>query len=75
MSAAQSQANWRQISLSYFVAPGAPEIGHTLGVAFWGASDNAVDDATLSSVPEPGTVIFVGMALGGLALRRSRRRE
>jgi hypothetical protein len=75
MSAAQSQANWRQISLSYFVAPGAPEIGHTVGVAFWGASDNAVDDATLSAVPEPGTLVFVGMGLGGLVLCRSRRRE
>jgi len=74
MTAAQSQANWRQISLSHTVAPGAPEIGHSVGVGFWLAEDGALDDATLTSViPEPMTVILVG--LSGLALVAIRRRR
>ncbi|HEX2475530.1 MAG TPA: PEP-CTERM sorting domain-containing protein [Lacipirellulaceae bacterium] len=74
MTAAQSQANWRQINLSHTVLPGAPEIGHAVGVGFWIASDGAIDDATLTSViPEPGTILLVG--LGGLALATCRRRR
>jgi hypothetical protein len=73
MTAAQSQANWTQISLSHFVAPGAPEIGNPVGVGFWVAGDGALDDATLSVVPEPTTILLVG--LGGLALLACRRRE
>jgi hypothetical protein len=73
-SPAESQAAWRQVSLSHVVSAGAPEIGHPVGVAFWGASDNAVDDAVLSSViPEPTT--FVLVTLGGLGLLTLRRRE
>jgi hypothetical protein len=74
-TAAQSQASWTQISLSHYVGRGASEIGNPVGVAFWGAGDNAVDDATLSVVPEPATIIFVGIGLGGLALLGCRRRE
>jgi len=71
---AESQANWTQISLSHSVLAGAPEIGHPVGVAFWGGDDGAVDDALLTSVvPEPMTVILVG--LGGLTLLALRRRE
>jgi hypothetical protein len=74
MSQAQSQANWTQISLSHTVQPGAAEIGHPVGVAFWAAADGAVDDATLTSViPEPATLVLVG--LGGVALLAARRRE
>lgn len=74
MTAAQSQANWRQISLSHTVMPDATEIGHPVGVGFWIDADGAVDDATLTSViPEPGAVILVG--LGGLALVAYRRRR
>jgi hypothetical protein len=74
MTAAQSQMNWTQISLSHTVLPGAPEIGHPVGVGFWIAEDGAVDDATLSSViPEPMTMILVGM--GGLMLATCRRRR
>jgi hypothetical protein len=72
-SAAQSQAMWTKISLSRTVAPGAPEIGHHVGVAFWGADDGAVDDATLTVIPEPTSVILVG--LSGVVLLARRRRE
>ena len=74
MTATQSQANWRQISLSHTVAPGATEIGHPVGVGFWIAGDGAIDDAMLTSVvPEPTTVLLVG--LGGLSLLGCRRRR
>src|SRR5262245_5223010 len=73
MTPAQSQANWTQISLSWTVAPGAAEIGHPVGVGFWIADDGSVDDASLSAVPEPSTMILVG--LGGLALVPWRRRR
>jgi hypothetical protein len=74
MSAAQSQANWTQISISHTVAPGATEIGSPVGVGFWAAEDGALDDATLTSVvPEPSTVVLVG--LGGAGVLLMRRRE
>jgi hypothetical protein len=74
MSAMDSQGNWAQISISHTVAAGAPEIGHPVGVGFFGRRDSAVDDASLTSViPEPGTIILVG--LGGLAALGLRRRE
>jgi len=75
MSAAQSQANWSLISISHTVLPGALEIGHPVGVGFFGRKDSAVDDASLSAVPEPTTVILVGIGAAGLALvgRRGRR--
>jgi hypothetical protein len=68
---AQSATEWRQISLEWTVQPGAPEIGHPVGVAFWAARDAGIDDATLTVVPEPSTVMLVGAAgLSVLALRR-----
>jgi hypothetical protein len=70
---AQSQAGWQQISLSWTVQPGASEIGNPVGVAFWMTNDGAVDDASLSVVPEPSTVILVGAA--GLALLGGCRRK
>lgn len=70
---AESLAMWTEISISHTVAPGAPEIGNPVGVAFWGAADAAVDDATLSRTPEPSAVILVTMA--GLALLGCRRRS
>ena len=75
-TAAQSQAAWRQISLSYDVLAGSPVIGHPVGVGFWGADDNAVDDATLSvtaTVPEPASVLLLGG--GAMALAAVRRRQ
>jgi hypothetical protein len=75
-TAAESQSLWQQISLSYTVQPGAPEIGHPVGVGFWMADDGAVDDAALSvsGVPEPdaAAVSFLG---GMWLIRRRRRRE
>jgi hypothetical protein len=75
MSPAQSATNWQQITLNYTALPGAPEIGHPLGVAFWMADDGALEDALLTSnpVPEPSTVILVG--IGGLSLLGVRRRR
>lgn len=74
MTAAESQMNWTPLSISHTVLPGAAEIGHPVGVGFYARKDTAVDDASLSSVvPEPGTVILVGLA--GLSLLAVRRRE
>ena len=75
MSAAQSQANWSKISISHSVALGAPEIGHPVGVGFFARRDSAVDDASLSAVPEPTTMILVGVGAGGLTLLARRRRR
>jgi hypothetical protein len=72
-TAAQSQAlGWSQISLSYTVQAGAPEIGHPIGVGFWAGDDACLDDASLAATPEPGTVTLLGMA--GLALLGLRRK-
>jgi hypothetical protein len=75
MTAAESQANWTQVSVSHYVAPGAPEIGNPIGVAFFARRDTAVDDALLTAVPEPATVMLVGAGLGGILLLRCRRRD
>jgi hypothetical protein len=75
-TASQSQAAWRQISLTYDVLPGSPVIGHPVGVGFWGADDNSVDDATLdvsAIVPEPASAVLLGV--GGAALAAVRRRR
>lgn len=47
-TAAQSRAAWTQISVSHLVIPGAPEVGHPIGVAFQVFADGALDDASLS---------------------------
>jgi hypothetical protein len=73
MTRAESQANWTQVTLSHYVARGAPEIGNPVGVGFFPRRDTAVDDASLSVVPEPASIILVG--LGGLALLSPRRRR
>jgi PEP-CTERM motif-containing protein len=59
MTAVQSQANWGQISVTHTVVPGAPEIGHPIGVGFRGFKDSAVDDATLVSNNTVTQVLYV----------------
>jgi hypothetical protein len=78
MTPAQSQANWTNVSVSHYVAVGAPEIGNPIGVGFFARRDTAVDDASLEKfpgVPEPTSMILVGIGAAGLSLlgRRPRR--
>ncbi len=74
MTAAESQASWAQLSISHVVAPGAPEIGHPVGVGFYARKDSAVDDASLTSlVPEPATILVGVGGLVAVSLMRRRR--
>jgi hypothetical protein len=75
MTRAESQANWTQVTLTHYVAAGAPEIGNPVGVGFFARRDTAVDDASLTVVPEPGSIFLVGLGLGGAAGLNRRRRE
>jgi hypothetical protein len=75
MSAGDSANNWTQISISHYVAPGALEIGNPVGVAFFGRKDSALDDASLSVVPEPMSVALVGLGFAGAALLGRKRRD
>jgi hypothetical protein len=72
-TAVQSQAGWTQISLTHTVLPGAPEIGHNIGVGFWAGDDAGLDDASLSVVPEPATGLLFGA--GGISMLAWRRRQ
>jgi hypothetical protein len=72
-TAAESQAGWTQISLSWTVQAGAPEIGHNIGVGFWAGDDACLDDASLTVVPEPITVFLIGV--GGISVLASYRRR
>ncbi len=72
---AQSQGLWTQINLSYTVLPGAPEIGHPIGVGFWIADDGAIDDVSLTAEPVPEPAAGALLAAGGLALFTQRRRR
>ena len=73
---AQSQAAWTQISLTHTVLPGAPEIGHPIGVGFWLGDDACVDDATLTYtvVPEPTAMALGALGVAGILVTRRRRR-
>lgn len=59
MTAAQSQANWAQFSVTHIVSAGAPEIGHPIGVGFRAFKDSAVDDATLSVADTVTQVLYL----------------
>lgn len=74
VTAEQSQGMWTQISISYTVLPGAPEIGHSIGVGFWMASDGALDDAllTVRAIPAPG--VLCGFGIGAILMSGRRRR-
>jgi hypothetical protein len=74
MTAAESQANWTLVTLSHYVAAGASEIGNPVGVGFFARRDTAVDDALLTVVPEPTSVVLVGAGLAVLGVVRRRRR-
>jgi hypothetical protein len=59
MTPAQSQANWSQITIRHHVRAGAPEIGHPVGVGFYGRKDSAVDDASLRVDPIEDFLVFL----------------
>jgi hypothetical protein len=73
MSSADSLLNWSKLTLMHTVAPGAPEVGQPLGVGLFIRRGTAVDDVTLDVIPEPASVILVG--LSGLSLLGVRRRR
>jgi hypothetical protein len=75
MTAADSAANWSLITVSHYVAAGAPEIGNPVGVAFFSRKDSAVDDASLSVVPEPMSVAIAGLGIAGVTMIRRRRHD
>jgi hypothetical protein len=75
MTAAESAANWTPISITHYVARGASEIGSPVGVAFYGRKDSAIDDASLSVVPEPMSVAVAGLGVAGVAMIRRRRHD
>jgi hypothetical protein len=47
MNAATSKANWKQVTVTHVVYPGASEIGAPIGVGFYVQRDAAIDDLTL----------------------------
>jgi hypothetical protein len=71
MTQAQSQANWTQLTLRHHVRAGAPEIGHPVGVGFFGRKDSAVDDAALRADPIENFLMYleVNTTTGQVAIK------
>jgi hypothetical protein len=59
---------WGLVSLSYTAT--AAEDGNPIGIAFWGGPDSAIDDVSLTSIPEPSVPLLIGLSGGLLLLRR-----
>ena len=72
-SNAASLANWTQLSINLSVPGGSPLIGKRIGIGFYVGEDASIDDVTLTSVPEPTSLILVSMA--GLSLFGFRRKR
>lgn len=72
MTSAESQANWVQLSSGPFT-PGPAAVGKPIGIGFFLRRGTAIDDVSLDVVPEPASVILVG--LSGLTLLGLRRRQ
>lgn len=70
---AASLANWKQLSISYAVPSGSPLVGKRIGIGFYIGEDAAIDDVSLSAVPEPASMLLVSMA--GLTLCSYRRKR
>jgi hypothetical protein len=49
MTAAQSKANWKQITITRVVYPDSPEVGKPIGLGFYMHRDAAIDDVTLDA--------------------------
>ena len=64
-----SGGTWGLSTLTYTAT--AADDGAPIGIAFWGAGDAAVDDVTVTSIPEPSLPALLG--LGGMLLLRRRR--
>jgi hypothetical protein len=71
MTQAQSKANWTQLTLRHHVRAGAPEIGHPVGVGFFGRKDSAVDDAALRADPIENFLMYleVNTTTGQVAIK------
>ncbi len=67
----KGEGEWEEFSVSYTVLAGDDCIGKNIGLKFqeyWGQQWLAVDAVQLSVIPEPATMLILG--LGGLFLRR-----
>jgi hypothetical protein len=64
LHAPSPMGNWQQIKLFHTVLPGAPEVGHPVGVSFVPRSDSAVDDASLRADPSESILLFLEVNTG-----------